>query len=117
MKLNKISKRPFLLGLERKVISNSDFYFDNENFYAINEKENTKTVFKLAEIIELSKTSIKINNRRIWQVKVNQVNGKEITFRFAHNYTIWNNNFHLFYKKVKSINPSAIKSKWNLWTI
>ncbi len=116
-KLNKISTRPFLFGLEKKIISNYEFYFDDNNFYAINPKTTKKAVFLLTDITELGTTSIQINNRRIWQVKINQTNGKEIIFRFAHNYTIWNNNFCLFYEKVKTINPAAIKAKWNLWTM
>jgi len=117
IKLRKISTRPFLFGFENKFISEDDFYFDDENFYAVN-KEFKKAIFKLTDIVEISKTSLQINNRRLWQVKINQQGTcKEIVFKFAHNYTIWNKNFYLFYEKVKLINPTAIKSKWSLWTM
>lgn len=115
--LKKISTRPFLFGLENKFLSDDEFYFDDENFYAIN-KEFKKAVFKLTDIAEISKTSLQINNRRIWQVKINDATtSQEITFKFAHNYTIWNTNFYHFYQKIRLINPDAIKSKWSLWKI
>ncbi len=114
--LKKISTRPFLFGLESKFISNDEFYFDNENFYAINKKSG-KAIFKLTDIIEISKTSLKINNRRLWQVKIKQENDKEVVFTFAHNYTIWNKNFSIFYERIKLINPNAIKTKWDLWSM
>jgi len=115
IEIKKISTRPFLFGLENKFLSDDEFYFDNENFYAINKKFK-KAIFKLTDIEEISKTSLQINNRRIWQVKINDAAiSQEITFKFADNYTIWNTNFYHFYEKVRLINPNAIKSKWSLW--
>lgn len=114
--LKKISTRPFLFGLENGLISDDEFYFDDENFYAVN-KQFQKAIFKLSDITEISKTSMQINNRRLWQVKIKQGTADEIVFRFAHNYTIWKKDFYHFYEKIKLINPNAIKSKWNLWTI
>lgn len=111
--LIKISTRPFLFGLEKKLLSDDEFYFDNENFYAINQ-DNKTAKFNLKDITELSRTDISLNNRNIWQVKINSEN-KDLVFKFAHNYTIWNKNFLDFYEKIKSLNPSAIKSKWSLW--
>ncbi|RWW96717.1 hypothetical protein [Flavobacterium cerinum] len=102
--LKKISTRPFLFGLEKGLISDDEFYFDDENFYAVN-KEFQKAIFKLSDITEISKTSIQINNGRLWQVKIKQGTADEITFKFAHNYTIWNKNFYHFYEKIKLINP------------
>ncbi len=116
IEMKKISTPPFLFGLDRKFISEEELYFDEENFYAINNKHQ-KATFKLTDITEISKTSLRINNRRLWQIKVKQDNGKEIVFIFAHNYTIWNKNFLLFYEKIKLRNPNAIKTKWSLWTI
>lgn len=109
----KISTRPFLFGLEKKLLSADEFYFDNENFYAVNP-ENKTAKFNLKDITELSRTSININNRTIWQVKIKTEN-RELIFKFAHNYTIWNKSFLDFYDKIKALNPSAIKSKWSLW--
>ncbi|MCD9854550.1 hypothetical protein LUD75_07520 [Epilithonimonas sp. JDS] len=111
--LNKISQRPFLFGLEKKIISDGEFYFDDENFYVLNDNNETAK-FNLNSITELSRTSIRINNSTIWQVKINHKEEKLI-FKFAHNYTIWNKNFLLFYEKLKAINPTSIKSKWSLW--
>ena len=114
--LKKISKTPFLLGIEKTFISKEEFYFDDKNFYAIN-KDLKKVAFKLCDISEIKKTEIKLNNRYIWQVKIKQANDKKEIFKFAHNYTLWNKNFALFYKKVKKLNPQVLKSKWSLWTM
>lgn len=114
--LRKISFQPFLFGLENISVSKDDFYFDNENFYVVNKKSEQE-VFKLTDITEISETDVKINNRRIWQVKVKQANRKEISFKFAHNYTLWNNHFVLFYEKIKGINPTAVKTEWNIWSM
>jgi len=111
--LNKISQKPFLFGLEKKIISDGEFYFDDENFYVVNDNNETAK-FDLNSITELSRTSVRINNSAIWQVKINDSKG-ELIFKFAHNYTIWNKNFLLFYEKLKAINPSSIKSKLSLW--
>ena len=112
--IKKISTRPFLFGLENKLISDNEFYFDDEHLYAIN-KNFQKAVFKLTDISELSKTTIEINNRRLWQVKIKPENESEITFKFAHNYTIWNKNFVLFHEKMMLINSAVVKTKWNVW--
>lgn len=113
--LHKISTKPFLFGLEKKIISDHEFYFDHENFYAINANHQTAK-FNLKDISEISKTSIQINNSRIWQVKINN-NNEEVVFKFAHNYTIWNKNFLEFYRKIEKLNPSAIQSKWSIWSM
>lgn len=111
--LNRISQKPFLFGLEKQIISNSEFYFDDVNFYVVNDHNKTAK-FNLNSITELSRTSVRINNSAIWQVKIND--GREqLVFKFAHNYTIWNKNFLVFYEKLKAINPSTIQSKWSLW--
>ena len=110
-----ISSRPFILfGSESKLVSDDQLYFDQENFYAIN-KGNQKAVYKLTDITELSRTSINIRNQTLWQLKIKVKNDNEITIRFAHNYSVWNKNFVLFYDKLKTINPNVVKSKWSLW--
>lgn len=113
--LHKISTKPFLFGLENKIISDHEFYFDNKHFYAIN-KDNQTAKFNLKDITEISKTSVQINNHRIWQVKITH-NNEEMIFKFAHNYTLWNKNFVDFYQKVEQLNPSVIKSKWSIWSM
>ncbi|UIR57705.1 hypothetical protein LZQ00_07755 [Sphingobacterium sp. SRCM116780] len=112
-KLKNISERPFFFGLEKKLLSPEDFYFDEDNFYAINTY-GEKATFPLNDITELKGTAITITNRRIWQLKIASSN-EEITFKFAPNYTIWNKNFLVFYNKIKLIKPEAVKSKWSLW--
>lgn len=114
--MRKISTRPFLFGLEKNFLSDEEFYFDNDHFYAIDNNQQ-KQIFKLTDITEIKKTYFQINYRRIWQVKIKQDEDREIIFKFAHNYTFWNKNFPLFYKKIKSINPKAVKTKWNLWSM
>ena len=111
--LNKISQKPFLFGLEKKIISDGEFYFDDENFYVVNGNNETAK-FDMNSITELSRTSIRINNSTIWQVKIHNKE-EELIFKFANNYTVWNKNFLLFYENLKAINPSSIKSKWSLW--
>lgn len=114
--LKKISSKPFLLGLEKNFVSKDEFYFDEKNFYAIN-KEKQKASFKLTDIIELKRTSNKMNNRYVWEVSIQEENNKELSFLFTNNYTIRNKDFHLFYKKIESINPNAVKSKWSLLSL
>lgn len=111
--LRKISKRPFFFGLEKKLISPNEFYFDEQNFYAVNSNGD-RAIFALKDIVELSGTSVTISGTRIWKVKIASSTGA-IEFRLAPNYTIWNKSFKIFYQKVKSINPDAIKTKWTLW--
>ncbi|RZJ39558.1 MAG: hypothetical protein EOO18_00170 [Chryseobacterium sp.] len=111
--LIQISKKPFLFGLEKKLLSDDEFYFDNTHFYAVNANSQTAK-FNLEDITEISRTDVRINNSSIWQVKINHEN-RELTFKFAHNYTIWNKGFLEFYDRVKTINPAAVKSDWSLW--
>ena len=111
--LNKISSIPFLFGLEKKMVSDVDLYFDDQYLYAFSREG--KAQFPLSAITELKRTSTIINNRPIWCVKVKSENDEEIAFNFTHNYTIWNKNFVVFYEKIKALNPAAIKSTWTLW--
>ncbi|WP_293945134.1 MULTISPECIES: hypothetical protein [unclassified Sphingobacterium] len=116
-KIRKISSRPFLFGLEDNLVSDEDFYFDDINFYAIDNKQQRKAVFPLTDIIELSKTAITITNDRVWQVIIQKAGNHKIVFKFAYNYTLWNKDFYKFYKKIEQVNPAAVKSKWSLWTM
>lgn len=111
---NKITSRPVLMGLEKKFINDEELYYDDQNLYALNNIGQIAT-FKLLQIKELSRTTTQINNSVVWQIILLQADGSEVNFKFTHNYTIWNKNFYHFYQKVKEINPTAIKSKWNLW--
>ncbi|MEA1847612.1 hypothetical protein U9K52_01700 [Chryseobacterium sp. MHB01] len=109
----KISQQPFLFGLEKGLISNKDFYYDQDFFYAVDEAGAVST-YNLTDISELSGTATQINNSRIWQLKIIQ-DSETVEYRFAHNFSIWNKNFLNFYYRVKQIRPEAIKSKWSLW--
>ncbi|WP_379962934.1 hypothetical protein [Epilithonimonas sp. UC225_85] len=111
--LTKISKRTFLFGLEKRFISDNEFYFDNDDLY-ISNHQNQLARFPFKDISELSRTSIRINNSPIWQLKITG-EGQELVFRFAHNYAIFNKSFQLFYEKLKEVNPASIKSEWSLW--
>jgi hypothetical protein len=114
-KIRKISSRPFLFGLEDNLVSDEDLYFDDINFYAIDNKQQRKAVFPLTDIIELSRTSMAITNHNVWQVIIHGADKHKIVFKFTHNYTLWNKDFVKFYEKIAQINPAAIKSKWSLW--
>ncbi len=113
-KLKKISTRPLII--KKKSVSENDFYFDENNLYVINEKFQKINTFKLVDIVEVSKTYNTINNKKIWQIKIKEMD-KEVLFEFVHNYSMFNKNFYLFYNKVKTINPNAIKTKWRLWNL
>ena len=109
----KISEKPFLFGLEKGLVSDNEFYFDENNFYAFNNR-GERAEFPLQAIVELSGTSVIISNRRIWMVKVATNNGI-IEFKFGPNFTLWNKSFEVFYNKIKMIKPEAVKSNWSLW--
>lgn len=111
--LHKISQKPFLFGLEKKIISGDELYFDTASLYAVN-KTRKAAVFGLHEITELKRTSIRINNNRIWQIKIVHEN-QETIIKFAHNFSLSNRNFLNFYTLLKEINPGAVQSEWNLW--
>jgi len=92
-KPKKISTMPSFLGLQKVFTTGGDYYFDNEFFYAVNDKKQVSK-YKLSKIVELSSTGEKINNRRIWkEVLKEQDTQKKVTFRFVHNCTLWNKNF------------------------
>lgn len=114
--LKEITTRPFLFGIENKIISDENLFYTNDELVAVN-KQNEKAVFKLTEITELSRTSTIINNHKIWQIKINRENEAEIIFKFAHNYTIWNKNFPEFIERMNQINPKAVKTKFNLFSM
>lgn len=111
--LYKISQKPFLFGLEKKIISGDELYFNTNSFYAVN-KTRRAAIFSLHEITELKRTSIRINNNRIWQIKILH-EGQEIIIKFTPAFSFWNKNFFNFYTRLKEINPTVIQSEWSLW--
>jgi len=97
-----------------KKISTKNYYFDNGIFYKINEISKKSVAIPFADIIEISKTSVKINNVRIWKV-IAQHDNKKFTYKIKHNYSLWNSNFPDFLEEVKKMNPNTTISKFNLW--
>jgi len=111
----KISRKPFLFGIEKGFVNEDEFYFDENYLYAI--KKNQKTSFKLTDIIALDKTNTRIGNRYIWQIIIKEENNKEVIYKFVHNYTLFNKNFYKFHEKIKTINSNAVKAKWTIWNL
>ncbi|MGF7026228.1 MULTISPECIES: hypothetical protein [Sphingobacterium] len=116
-KLRKLSSRPFLFGIEDNLLSDEDYFFDENYFYAVGRRGGAGRSFRLVDIIELRRTSTQINNHYIWQVVVQLDSKGQSIFSFTHNYSLWNRNFYVFYQKIRELNPHAIKSKWSLWTM
>ena len=110
--VTRISARPknFLFGLEMYLFPKPVFYFDEENLYRIKLKE---PVIKhdLSTINEVRRTNITINERRVWEIIIND-SGKEINYRLRSNY----NKFDLFLEKIKE-NPNAIVDSKYVWGI
>lgn len=109
----KISKQPFLFGLEKKIVSEYEFYFDDHSFYVEN-KDGRQKKYDLSEIIDFKQTSLSINNRRIWQISLKRINESVLTFRFTSNYTLFNKNFKKFYDILSRVTPSIIKNEWSM---
>ncbi|REG99650.1 hypothetical protein [Flavobacterium aquicola] len=110
--LTRISARPknFLFGLEMYIFPKPVFYFDDNNLYRIKLKE---PIIKhaLSTINEVRRTSITINERRVWEIIIND-SGKQINYRLRSNY----DKFDLFLEKIKE-NPNAIVDSKYVWGI
>ncbi|RKF42677.1 hypothetical protein BCY89_02900 [Sphingobacterium siyangense] len=103
--------------MEDNLLSDEDYFFDENYFYAVGRRGGAGRSFRLVDIIELRRTSTQINNHYIWQVVVQLDSKGQSIFSFTHNYSLWNRNFYVFYQKIRELNPHAIKSKWSLWTM
>ena len=97
-----------------KKIAVKNYYYDNGIFYKINEISQKSIAIPFTDIIEVSKTDVTINNVRIWKV-IAQHDNKKVTYKFKHNYSLWNNNFPDFLAELKRENPNAKISKFELW--
>lgn len=101
--LTRISARPnfFLFGLEMYLFPKPVFYFDESNLYRIQLNE---PVIKhaISTISEVRRTHIMINERRVWQIIIND-SGSQINYKVRSNY----GKFDLFLEKIKE-NPNAI---------
>jgi hypothetical protein len=108
-RLTRISARqPFMWGLEKLFFNNTVLYFDENNLYII--KYNKPVIkYVLSSIIELTKTYVTINDRRVWKMIIDD-SGKQITYKLRSN----NRNFDLFLAKV-SENPNAVVDSKYVW--
>jgi hypothetical protein len=111
-KLTKISKGVFMFGLDKYFVNKSDFYFDDKNLYLINYN---KPVIKhsISDIIEVTKTSISLNDRMVWKIIVNDFNAKKV-YKITTNDSFSNSNFNIFLDKVNKNSNSIVDSNW-LW--
>ncbi|NRT17184.1 hypothetical protein HNP99_003563 [Flavobacterium sp. 28A] len=107
--MTKISNGRFVFGLAEYLRFKSEFYYDKEYLYVINTK-NQVVKHKISEITEVSKTSIIINDRRVWKIIINE----KIIYKLTNNDTLSNNNFNYFLDKVNENINSTIDSNW-LW--
>lgn len=84
-------------------------YFDDTNLY-ITKSSDPVVKYPISTIIELRKTNVMINDRRVWKIIINDA-GKQIYYKFR----IYRN-FNLFLEKV-SENPNAIVDERYIWKI
>ncbi|PWA05125.1 hypothetical protein [Flavobacterium laiguense] len=111
-KLTKISGGIFMFGLDKYFVNKSDFYFDDKNLYLINYN---KPVIKhsISDIIEVSKTSISLNDRKVWKIIINDLNEKKV-YKITTNDSLSNSNFSMFLDKVNENSNSIVDSNL-LW--
>ena len=84
-------------------------YFD-ENYLYITKSNDPVIKYPISTIIELRKTNMMINDRRVWKIIINDA-GKQIIYKFR----VYSN-FNLFLEKV-SENPNAIVDERYIWKI
>ncbi len=99
-----------------KRISKKHYSYNNEVLYILNEYEQKVTAIPFSDITAVTRTTVKIKNRRFWKI-VALYEGNEVAFKFRHNYSLGNNNFPNFLKSLKHVNPTAAISKWNIWNV
>lgn len=100
--IKRISERSFfrrLLG-----IKTDNYFYDLAYIYQIKGSEVYKV--PLSDIVKISPTEVKINNRRVWAVRYSRYGGAK-EFRFRHNITFFNNDFLGFLAAVKAANPDV----------
>jgi hypothetical protein len=114
-KLTKISNGHFFFGLSEYLRAKSEFYYDKEYLYVISTK-NQVIKHRISDIIEVGKTSIMINDRRIWKIVINNVDDVDdkIIYKLSTNDTLSNNNFNFFLDKVNENSNSIVDANW-LW--
>ena len=88
----------FLYGLEYFFLNRPVFYFDENYFYKVTRKDPAVR-HKLSDVIEVRKTNVMINNRRVWKVIIDEL-GQQTGYRMRSNF----GDFDLFLEKIKE-NP------------
>ena len=113
--MTKISNGHFFFGLSEYLRAKSEFYYDKEYLYVISTK-NQVIKHRISDIIEVGKTSIMINDRRIWKIVINNVDDVDdkIIYKLSTNDTLSNNNFNFFLDKVNENSNSIVDANW-LW--
>ncbi|MDV5357524.1 hypothetical protein [Kosakonia sp. SMBL-WEM22] len=101
--LRKISTPPSLFGL---FASRTLYYYDEQFFYQIKQKEKVTLKVPLAKIVRVKPGYTMVNNRRSWVVTW-QSDGGEKQVSFYHNITLFNHNFAVFLHAIKEANPQA----------
>ena len=105
--LNRLSApKSFIWGL---LFKSPVLYFDDTNLY-ITKSNDPVIKYSISTIIELRKTNVMINDRRVWKIIINDA-GKQIIYKFR----VYSN-FNLFLEKV-SENPNAIVDERYIWKI
>jgi len=101
--------KPFIWGLEKFLFNTSVLYFD-DNYLYITKSNDPVIKHALSTITELRRTSVMINDKRIWKITINNT-GKQIIYKFG----IYRN-FNLFQEKIRQ-NPDAIIDERYIWKI
>ena len=105
--LNRLSApKSFIWGF---LFKSPVLYFDDTNLY-ITRSNDPVIKYSISTIIELRKTNVMINDRRVWKIIINDA-GKQIIYKFR----VYSN-FNLFLEKV-SENPNAIVDERYIWKI
>ena len=105
--LNRLSApKSFIWGF---LFKSPVLYFDN-NYLYITKSSDPVIKYLISTIIELRKTNVMINDRRVWKIIINDA-GKQIIYKFR----VYSN-FNLFLEKVRE-NPNAIVDERYVWKI
>lgn len=110
--LTRISAYPLILffGLEYFLLNRPVFYFDKNYFYKVTRKDPV-VQHKLSDVIEVRRTIVMINKRRVWKVIIDEL-GEQTEYRMRSNF----GSFDLFLEKIKE-NPNAIVDDKYIWGI
>jgi hypothetical protein len=99
----------FIWGLELFLFKRTVFYFDDNNLY-ITKSNDPVIKYALSTIIEVKRTNVMINDRRVWKIIIDN-SGKQIIYKIRSY-----RNFGLFLEKIKE-NPNAIVDDQYIWGI